>query len=112
MEVPSVRIGTDRFTAKSVVFPIGDGVYTKEFRDALRYFYYERGGYPIVNPYGEGFTRPAAYPMTAAIHYHYASADGNYHYTNPVRDVLGRLVRCGRPVASSAGSRGGDLVAQ
>ncbi|MGI4791228.1 MAG: glycoside hydrolase family 9 protein [Janthinobacterium lividum] len=97
IEVPDVRIGTDQFTAKSVVFPIDDDVYTKEFRDALRYFYYERGGYPIVEPYGEGFTRPAAYPMTAAIHYHYASADGNYHYTNPVRDVLGGWCDAGDP---------------
>ena len=97
VEVPGVRIGTDRFTARSVAFPISDGVYTKEFRDALRYFYYERGGYPIVEPYGEGYTRPAMYPNTAAIHYHYASADGNYHYTNPVRDVLGGWCDAGDP---------------
>lgn len=97
VEVPDVTIGTDRFTAKSVVFPIGNGVYTKEFRDALRYFYYERGGYPIVNPYGEGYTRPAAYPMTAAIHYHYKASEGNYHYTNPVRDVLGGWCDAGDP---------------
>lgn len=97
VEVPGVRISADRFTVKSVVFPIGDGVYTKEFRDALRYFYYERGGYPIVDPYGEGYTRPAAYPNTAAIHYHYAAAEGNYHYTNPVRNVLGGWCDAGDP---------------
>ena len=97
IEVPGVRIGADHFTAKSVVFPVSDGVYTKEFRDALRFFYYERGGYPIVNPYAEGYTRPAMYPNTAAIHYHYASAAGNYHYTNPVRNVLGGWCDAGDP---------------
>jgi endoglucanase len=97
IEVPSVRIGTDVFTAKSVAFTINDDVYTKEFRDGLRYFYYERGGYPIVNPYGEGYTRPAAYPNVVAIHYHYASAAGNYHYTQPTRDVLGGWCDAGDP---------------
>ncbi len=97
VEVPGVRIGADRFTARSVVFPIGAGVYTKEFRDALRFFYYERGGVPIVNPYAEGYTRPAAYPNTAAIHYHYAASAGNYHYTDPVRNVLGGWCDAGDP---------------
>lgn len=97
VEVPGVRVGADHFTAKSVAFPIGDGVYTKEYRDALRFFYYERSGHPIVNPYAEGYTRPAEYPNTAAIHYHYAAADGNYHYTNPVRDVFGGWCDAGDP---------------
>jgi hypothetical protein len=97
IEVPGVRIGTDHFTAKSLVFPINQDVYNKEFRDALRFYYYERGGSPIVNPYAEGYTRSAQYPNTVAIHYHYASAAGNYHYTNPTRNVLGGWCDAGDP---------------
>ncbi len=97
VEVPGLQIGEDRFTAVSPVFPINEQVYTKDFRDALRYYYYERGGYPIVAPYGEGYTRPAKYPNTAAIHYHYPAATGNYHYTQPTRNVLGGWCDAGDP---------------
>jgi endoglucanase len=95
--VPGVRVGDDVFTAESEKFSIGADVYTKEFRDSLRYYYYERGGYPVVDPYGEGYIRPGKYPNTASATYHYASITGNYHYLSPTRDVFGGWCDAGDP---------------
>ena len=75
----------------SVEFEIGDKVYNKILRDALRVFYYMRSGQGITEPYGEGFTRPAIYANNADCNYDYVSgAPGHkYVYTNPKRDVYG-----------------------
>jgi hypothetical protein len=75
----------------SVEFEIGDKVYNKILRDALRVLYYMRSGQEINQPYGEGFTRPAIYANNTDCNYDYASgAPGHkYVYTNPKRDVMG-----------------------
>jgi len=75
----------------SVEFEIGDKVYNKILRDALRVFYYMRSGQEINEPYGEGFTRPAIYANNADCNYDYVSgAPGHkYVYTNPKRDIYG-----------------------
>ena len=75
----------------SVEFEIGDKVYNKILRDALRVFYYMRSGQEINEPYGEGFTRSAIYANNADCNYDYVSgAPGhNYVYTNPKRDAKG-----------------------
>jgi len=75
----------------SVEFEIGDKVYNKVLRDALRVFYYMRCGQVINEPYAEGYTRPAIYANNADCNYDYVSgAPGHkYVYTNPKRDVYG-----------------------
>jgi len=75
----------------SVEFEIGDKVYNKPLRDALRVFYYMRSGQEFNEPYAEGFTRAAIYANNADCNYDYVSgAPGHkYVYTNPKRDVKG-----------------------
>ena len=75
----------------SVEFEIGDKVFNRAFRDALRVFYYMRCGQGINEPYAEGYTRPAIYANNADCNYDYVSgAPGHkYVYTNPKRDVYG-----------------------
>jgi hypothetical protein len=75
----------------SVEFEIGDKVFNKVFRDALRVLYYMRSGQGISEPYAEGYTRPAIYANNADCNYDYVSgAPGHkYVYTNPKRDIYG-----------------------
>jgi len=75
----------------SVEFQIGDKVFNRALRDALRVFYYMRCGQGFTEPYAEGHTRTAIYANNAECNYDYASgATGHkYVYTNPTRDVFG-----------------------
>jgi hypothetical protein len=75
----------------SVEFEIGDKVFNRALRDALRVFYYMRCGQGFTEPYAEGHTRSAIYANNADANYDYASgAPGHwYEYTNPTRDVYG-----------------------
>lgn len=88
--------------AVSPVFTIADQVYDKDFRDALRFYYYERSGCAIATSSGEGEARPAVFPDNAAATYHYSAATGNYHYVAPTRDVLGGWLDAGDPSIQTA----------
>ena len=46
----------------SLQFQIGTGVFNKVLRDAMRYYFFQRQGIAIEEPYGEGFTRPLGTP--------------------------------------------------
>jgi endoglucanase len=76
---------------QSVEFEIGDKVFNKVFRDALRVFYYMRCGQEINQPYAEGYIRPAIYANNADANYDYVSGSPGhkFQYTNPKRDIRG-----------------------
>ena len=61
-------------------FRIGADIYAKPLRDLLRYFYYSRSGYDIVEPYAEGVTRNDTYK---------GDTIAPYDYKTGTRDVRG-----------------------
>jgi len=75
----------------SVEFKIGDKVFNRALRDALRVLYYMRCGQEINEPYCEGYSRPAIYANNANCNYDYESGapDHWYEYTEPTRDIFG-----------------------
>lgn len=52
--------------ADSLQFKIGFNVFDGLLRDSLRYYYYQRQGIAIEEPYAEGFTRPLGTPSETA----------------------------------------------
>lgn len=50
----------------SLQFKIGFDVYKKLLRDSMRYYYYQRQGITIEEPYAEGFARPLGTPSEVA----------------------------------------------
>lgn len=65
---------------ESQEFTIADTVCNTIFRDALRFFYYSRSGEAIVEPYAEGYTRPALFANGQA---------ATYDHQSGTRDVRG-----------------------
>jgi endoglucanase len=83
MQLPELGVSSPPFV-------IATNVYQKLFRDTLRFFYFSRATYPIVNPYAEGTTRAAVHPETTNATYNYNPADGHFNFgTNTNRDVHG-----------------------
>jgi len=65
----------------SLPFQIGFNIFGKVLRDSMRYFYFQRQGIAITEPYGEGFTRPLGTPSETAAYYQSSGPGG------PTRDV-------------------------
>lgn len=55
----------------SPVFDIHVKAVNRAFRDGLRFFYFARSGYPIEEPWAEGYTRPTIYANNSACPYDY-----------------------------------------
>lgn len=88
-------------SAVSSEFTVGERVYDKDFRDALRFYYYERSGYPIAASYGEGYSRPAVFPGNGTAAYHHIGASGS-QTPAPLRDVRGGWLDAGDPSLQTA----------
>lgn len=65
----------------SLQFQIGFGVFGTVLRDSMRYYYFQRQGIAIDEPYGEGFSRPLGTPSETAAYYQSTGPGG------PTRDV-------------------------
>jgi len=52
---------------KSYKFNIGKNIYNKLLYDAIRYFYYQRQGIELVEPYAEGYPRQDMTPTDVAV---------------------------------------------
>lgn len=52
---------------KSYKFKIGKNIYSELLYDAIRYFYYQRQGIELVEPYAEGFARRDMTPTDVAV---------------------------------------------
>jgi hypothetical protein len=64
----------------SPVFDIDSKAINRPFRDALRFYYYARSGYPIAEPFAEGHPRPTIYANNAACAYDYDDNNPNKMY--------------------------------
>lgn len=62
----------------SLHFDIGFDVFKKLLRDSMRYYYYQRQGTAIEEPYAEGFARPLGTPSETA---------AKFRSSNDTRDV-------------------------
>ncbi len=62
--------------ADSLQFQIGFGVFGKVLSDAMRYYYFQRQGIAIAQPYGEGFTRPLGSPSETAAYFQSTGPSG------------------------------------
>jgi len=60
----------------SLQFQIGFGVFDKVLRDSMRYYYFQRQGIAIEEPYGEGFTRPLGTPSETAAYFQSSGPNG------------------------------------
>jgi hypothetical protein len=58
----------------SLQFRIGFDVFDGLLRDSLRYYYYQRQGIAIEEPYAEGFTRPVGTPSETAAQFQSSGA--------------------------------------
>lgn len=59
-------VSVDGAASPSPVFEIGWRIYKPALRDALRYFFHQRQGIAIAEPFAEGFTRGVGHPGDAA----------------------------------------------
>jgi endoglucanase len=83
MQLPGLGVSSPPFV-------IATNVYQELFRDTLRFFYFSRATYPIVNPFAEGITRAAVHPETTNASYNYSPVYGNFNFgTNTTRDAHG-----------------------
>lgn len=64
----------------SAVFDIHAKAMNRPFRDALRFYYYARSGFPVAEPYSEGHPRPTIYANNAACAYDYDDNNPNKMY--------------------------------
>lgn len=60
----------------SLQFQIGFGIFNKVLRDSMRYYYFQRQGIAIEEPYGEGFTRPLGTPSETAAYFQSSGPNG------------------------------------
>jgi len=60
----------------SLQFQIGFGIFNKVLRDSMRYYYFQRQGIAIQEPYGEGFTRPLGTPSETAAYFQSSGPNG------------------------------------
>jgi endoglucanase len=67
--------------ADSLQFDIGFGIFSQVLRDTMRYYYYQRQGIAIQEPYAEGFPRPMGHPSETAAYFRSIGTNG------PTRDV-------------------------
>ena len=58
----TLYVENDQLPISNVQFTIRQHPYKELTRKALRAFYYQRASMPIVEPYAEGFARPAGHP--------------------------------------------------
>jgi endoglucanase len=66
--------------AESLTFPVGDGVLQPLLRATQRYYYYQRQGIEIAEPYAEGFPRGLGHPNddTAQLRSNGATRDASH----------------------------------
>ena len=60
----------------SLQFQIGFGIFGKVLRDSMRYYYFQRQGIAIDEPYGEGFTRPLGTPSETGAYFQSFGSNG------------------------------------
>lgn len=86
----SYRVRVKELDAVSEPFAISKVAYDKLWRDSLRYFYYNRSAERIVEPYGEGFTRPGSHLANTKATYAGKRDSANFDYGDAkTRDVAG-----------------------
>ncbi|MEN2774320.1 glycoside hydrolase family 9 protein [Acetivibrio clariflavus] len=87
---------------KSYKFKIGSNLYEGLLYDALRYFYYQRQGIDLVEPYAQGFARKDLTPMDNAVRSQLPTVTKTFELTKGWYDAgdFGKYVNAGATALS------------